>query len=229
MDKKTKVTASDLMASLRNNSDYLIQQDRNEAKRRELEKRIQAEQKELIRDMAEKGFVISSVWDLVNSGNTYEKGIPILVKHLAMPYSSKVKEGIVRALAVKEAKGKANMSLIHLYHNLPKSEYSLRWAIGNTISVLVTKNDIESILTIVSNRDNGSSRQMFIKALTKFSSDKVVDVLLSILFDEDVTLQVLSALEKLKVKKAVDLIKTLLSDKSTNIRKAAEKAIRNIE
>lgn len=46
-----------------------------------------------------------SVWNLVNTTEPYPHFLPILAKHLSRPYHKRVREAIVRALAVNEAKG----------------------------------------------------------------------------------------------------------------------------
>lgn len=54
----------------------------------------------LMDELAEVG-INAEVWDLVNTSAGYPEAIPILVKHLSMPYNRDIKEGVVRALAVK--------------------------------------------------------------------------------------------------------------------------------
>jgi len=46
-----------------------------------------------------------SVWDLVNTPILYTYLLPVLAEHLKRPYLPEVKEGIARALIVKEARG----------------------------------------------------------------------------------------------------------------------------
>src|SRR5262245_48225177 len=59
----------------------------------------------LYEELSAIGIRIKSIWDLVNTPTGYPEAIPILVEHLAKPYHHRTKEGIVRALAVKGAKG----------------------------------------------------------------------------------------------------------------------------
>jgi hypothetical protein len=57
-----------------------------------------------------------------------------------MPYHSKNKEGIVRALAVKETAGSSTcMAVLDEYHNIPNEDHFFRWAFGNSIKVIITE------------------------------------------------------------------------------------------
>jgi len=137
----------------------------------------------LLDELANVGIRIKSVWDLVNSSGSYPEAIPILVRYLREPYFNRTKEGIVRALAVKEAKGLANKVVMEEYLKLPKESHEepwifhYRWAFGNTMRIIVTKNDLEELIEIVLDETNGDSRNMFVRALAKLKSPKVRETL----------------------------------------------------
>lgn len=134
-------------------------------------------------EVLEAGIRIKSVWDFVNTADKYPEAIPVLIKHLSRPYNHSIKEGIVRALAVKGAKGIANKAVLGEYRKLPKEDpeqpwiFHYRWAFGNTMRVIVTKEDLEDLIEIVLDESNGDSRISFIEALAKIKSPKVIDVL----------------------------------------------------
>lgn len=134
-------------------------------------------------EVREVGIEIKSVWDFVNSDEKYPEAIPVLIKHLSRPYHRAIKEGIVRALAVKAAKGLANKAVIEEYQRLPREDLErpwirdFRWAFGNTMSVIVTKDDLDELIKIVTDESNGESRTGFIEALAKIKSPKVIEVL----------------------------------------------------
>lgn len=156
-----------------------IRKDRIEALRQQA--------KPLTDEVLEAGIRIKSVWDFVNTADKYPEAIPILIKHLSRPYHHRTKEGIVRALAVKEAKGIANKAVMEEYHRLPKENpeidpdehwiFHYRWAFGNTMSVIVTKDDLDDLIEIVLDESNGESRTGFIEALAKIKAPKVIEVL----------------------------------------------------
>lgn len=65
--------------------------------------RLHEEEKPIVADLREAGGNVASVWDLVNSKSGYPNLVPILMKHLQLPYSDRTRSGIARALAVPAA------------------------------------------------------------------------------------------------------------------------------
>ena len=63
---------------------------------------LDAEEKPLVDDLYEAGYKLESVWNFVNTNRLYLGALPVLLKHVQLPYHERIKEGIVRALRVKE-------------------------------------------------------------------------------------------------------------------------------
>ncbi|MCB9082407.1 MAG: hypothetical protein H6555_11930 [Lewinellaceae bacterium] len=183
--KNTKITAAELQEQLLQDEEYQKWFKEKEQVRIALEAAYAEDEKPLVEDLKKAGFNITSSWDLVNTKSRYKPAIPILLEHLPRPYHLKNKEGIIRALAVKEAIGKASPVLIAEYNRTPKDKILIRWAIGNTIYTTISEDDVESILPIVLDRTNGISRQMFVAALGKIKAVNVKDVLLRLVNDDD--------------------------------------------
>lgn len=176
------------------------------------------------------GVDVADIYDLVNTNEPYPAAIPVLlflleegIEHIGL------REGVIRALAVREAIGKVGPVLIAEYNRTPKDKMMLRWAIGNTLFTTITNKDVEDILTIVQDKENGMSRQMFVAALGKVKSERAEDVLIKLLDDDEVASHALEALSRLKSKKATDKIITLVNHPKALIRKEAEKALRKIK
>lgn len=131
----------------------------------------------LTNEVLEAGIRVASVWDFVNTDEKYPEAIPVLIKHLNKPYHRAIKEGIVRALAVKEAKGIANKAILEEYHKAPSDNFHYRWTFGNTMRVIVTEDDLEELSKIVLDESNGDSRHMFVRALAKLKSPKTREIL----------------------------------------------------
>lgn len=153
------------------------------AKKIELERA--KEYQGLIDELANMGIKINSIWDLVNTKSKYPKAIPVLMKYLPLVNYVRNKEGIVRALTVPEAKGFVVPLLVNEYLQLPNNQENLKWVIGNAVNATITKGEVENILPIVLNKDNGVSRQMFVSALGKIKTDNVKSVLVQLSNDDD--------------------------------------------
>lgn len=180
-------------------------------------------------ELAKAGISVNDIYDLVNTDKPYPTAIPVLLNLLQEGIEHiGIKEGIVRALAVKEAIGKASPVLIAEYNRTPKDKTLLRWAIGNTIYTTITENDVESILPIVQDKTKGMSRQMFVAALGKVKSEKAENVLINLLDDEEVTPHALEALGRMKSSKAREKITMLTNHPKALIRKEALKALKKV-
>ena len=199
MEKKyKKITASQFQEERKDDAEFQEMLKKKEKERLLKEKILDEDAKNITLELHKAGFPVDSVWDFVNTSHDYEEAIPILIKHLSYNYMERNKEGIVRALAVKKAKGKANAVLIEEYSKTPPERHYYRWAIGNTLNYIVTKDDIDKIIPIVLDKRNGDSRDMFIKALSKFKTEKVVETLKKLLDDNEVAPYATKALQRIK-------------------------------
>lgn len=187
-----------------------------------LTEELKLEIKDLSQELAKIGCKYTDPWDLANTKESYPEAIDTLIKHVSKPYHDRNKEGIIRALIVKEAKGKANVALIAEYGRIAREKHNHRWVIGNAIYVIVIKDDIDSILPIVLNPENGISRQRFVLALGKIKSAKTEDILIKLLDDTEMALYAIQALERMKSRKAKEKISVLTNSKNESIRKEAQ-------
>lgn len=183
----------------------------------------------LKKELYKVGVSVESVWDLVNSNKNYQQAIPTLIDFLRRnSLNDKTKEGIIRSLAVKSAKGLAGTALLEVFFKIPKEKMLLRWTIGNTMEVVITEKEVKDVLKIVLNKENGNARQMFILALGKIKSDEVENTLIQLLKDDEVILQAISALGKLKSRKAKSKIEKLSNHTNRVVRQEALKALKKI-
>lgn len=192
---------------------------------------LQEDERKISLALGAKGINIKSIYDLVNSNREYTKALPVLVEFISNNnlVSERVMEGVIRAVGVKEAIGMANLPLIKLYNQTKRNGVSYLWAIGNTMNIIIQRNDLDAVAEIVVDKTNGLSRQMFALALGKVPSEKSEDVLIQVLDDDEVAPHALEALWRLKSKKARDKISELIEHKNPLIRKEARRALKNID
>ncbi len=162
---------------------------------------LNTEIRALSNELLSKGLRFSNPWEMVNSKEAYPEAIEILIRHIHKPYHDKNKEGIIRALTVKEAKGKANEELIKEYNVTPKEKDNLRWTIGNAFTVIITPEDVDRIIPIVHDKTNGMSRFRFVDALGKIKTEKSKACLQTLLVDAQMAPYALKALNKFLQKK----------------------------
>lgn len=184
--KKTSMTAAQLMATLKGDQTWVERQTKLESERACREAGSVTEQKELLRDLAQAGHQVVTVWDLVNTNKDYKSAIPVLLDHLSRPYSVGIREGIVRALTVDyTSKWNACAKLIDEYKRLnDNSENGLKWVIGNAISVVATPDCAAQVINIATDPTNGRSRDMIILRLPRLlGKDIAKPILMDLVHD----------------------------------------------
>lgn len=187
---------------------------------------MDSENEQIRTELHDCGIDIESIWDLVNTGYRYPQAIPTLIRLLEADFRNKRHvEGIVRSLAVPEARGRAVEPLIHLFHRTPKEESSLRWAIGNSVDVTATREHFQLIAEIVSDPTNGTDRQMFVSSLQKMKSAECEQLAIRLLDDDDVVAHALSALAIMRAKIPIEKINELLNHRRPLVRRGARRAL----
>lgn len=137
MARRPLKTAAELMAELQSDPTWVAQNIEREAKRQADELRLRAEEEPMIADLAKAGLEVGSVWDLVNSNKSYPAAIPILLDHLRRPYHKDIRNGIIRALTVKGAKGIVGSIILDELNG--ETDEENRWVLANALTVVADR------------------------------------------------------------------------------------------
>lgn len=143
-------TASQLMAELLADPIYVARMEAQERARQERQAQSRLEERDLINALQHVGVVVESVWDLVNRREAYPDAILILVAALQRPYSAKIREGIVRALTVKEARGQAGAPILTMLRETPLDQEDFRWVLANALTRASTADMLEALTETMS-------------------------------------------------------------------------------
>jgi len=175
MVKKTVVTAAELAAKLNSSAEMIARRQLDDKQRAEQRMRLIIEEGPLLEDLREVGWNVNSVWDFVNISTPYPEVIPVLLKHLTLPYSDRVKEGIARALAVpEEAVREAWPVLIEEFQkysmdngvdvsgNSKKLQLGAKVGLACALAIAVT-----DLISLVADERYGESRVILLNALKK--------------------------------------------------------------
>jgi len=226
------IAAAELMEELRRDPAWVA---RDEAKERERQKRVEAslaEQKPMLNDLSSVGINVRSISDLVNTSQRYPAAIPVLMKHLLLPYKFWTRNFIARALTVREAEGIACRVLLDEFKKTNSSspdESEFKWALANALSVTADESVLDELIELAADRRHGGARDGIVRALARFPrNERVVDVLIGVLSDESVAGHAVMALGKLKAKKAEPYLERLLSHPQAWVRKEAVKALKSV-
>ncbi|WP_448721327.1 hypothetical protein [Microbacterium natoriense] len=154
---------------------------------------------DVLAELAEAGFPVSSVDELRRSGVKYARAVPILIRELAREKDPNRKEWVIRALSVPWAKPLAIQPLISEFRTLPLDESAgmdyTRWSIGNALEILWDDNYFDELANLALERKYGRSREMIVLG---FGKSKLVErataILLSLCGDPAVEGHAISAL-----------------------------------
>jgi hypothetical protein len=119
----------------------------------------------LRRDLAAIGLPVASVWDLVNTSAPYPEAVPILLRHLATARHPVVRQGLARALTVREAKGVAGPPIVRELKHEENPE--TRWTLANALPVVATAAEADDIAALIADPNLEDVRDRLAKALRK--------------------------------------------------------------
>ncbi|MEH3101100.1 HEAT repeat domain-containing protein [Sphingomonas adhaesiva] len=171
MARQKSIGASDLMAELQSDPEWVEQERQRREKHKasvdRLQQEMAPEKGPLMADLAEAGFHIESVWDFVNTSDSYPEAIPVLLKHLPLMTHPVLRQGIGRALAVAEAQGLAGPALLAELRREHDAE--TRWVFANTLTIVADRKDAEQLRAMLDDPRYEDVRERLHQALKNVS------------------------------------------------------------
>jgi hypothetical protein len=146
MTKRKRTTAAEFLARLEQDPAYLQRRAAAEAALEARKREIALDERDLVREVQAQGYDVASVWDLVNNAprpvlerrftGPYPRAYPILVRHLAVAHHERVREGVIRALTVRDGGDLVETALLVELRREQSS--SLRWVLANALRVAMS-------------------------------------------------------------------------------------------
>jgi len=153
---------------------------RRERERAERLVRLQAEQRPIVKELAEVGIEVGSLSDLIMRRVPYPTAIPVLLRHLVRPYSDVTRETIARSLAVPEPEvQKAWPILVEEYRKAQMGrgivapgdtkDYPLHAKDGLAVALSATVTDatVNELIALAKNPSLGGSRVLLLRGIRK--------------------------------------------------------------
>jgi hypothetical protein len=173
MTKKKWITAAEHMALLEKNPEWVARNAATEARLKEAFEQSRKEQAQLLAELSDVGVRAESVWNLVNTAEKYPAAIPVLLRHVVLPYNKRIKEGIIRALTVNYAGPDVLRELIKQFcEQTDNSPNSIKWVLGNAISEIATPADAETVIALAMDPSHGDSRDSITQRLPRVVKNK---------------------------------------------------------
>lgn len=151
-------TARELLAELEHDPRHRAMiRAQDEDLRRRAQEWAQAEAP-ILEELAQAGFPVESVWQLVATEEPYPAAIPILVRHLERDYPGRVREGIARALTVPESRGHFRELLRAFLDEKDQRPTGPKWGLACAMAMAARLEDIEAVIRIVGDPRHGELR-----------------------------------------------------------------------
>jgi len=139
----TRKTAEQLLRELEADPQWRAARDRREAALTERAGDAAADERELVAELRAAGYDVDSVYDLVNNAphpvlarrfiGPYPNAYPTLIRHLGLPHVHAIREGIIRALTIRDGGPTVATALLAAFEQEP--EPGLRWVLANALRV----------------------------------------------------------------------------------------------
>jgi hypothetical protein len=139
----TRKSAEDLLRELESNPAWVRERDARDATLAKRAAELAADERELISNIRAAGYDVDSVYDLVNNAphpvlqrrfvGPYPNAYSVLVQHLSVPHAGPIREGIVRALTVRDVGPSVSEALLNGLRR--ETDSGLRWVFANALRV----------------------------------------------------------------------------------------------
>lgn len=174
------LTAGELLAQLDADPEYQARQAQTEKARRDREEALSAAEEPLVNALHSVGLSVASVWDLVNTRAKYSEALPVLIENLSKPYPVEIREGIARALAVRESAHFWDR-LVALYQR----ERDPRVHEGLALSLSEAAHDqvFAQVAALMTDPANGDDRLHFLGALKRMRSPAALELIQTLASD----------------------------------------------
>lgn len=140
--------------------------------------RVREEETPLVKELQAAGLTVQSVGDLVGTSEDYGRAVPILLKHLRVPYSDVVRSSIARALAISTPEvRRAWPVLVEEFRMAPtgvgiiapgdtkERPLGAKAGLACALSAAVTDDTLEELIELAKEPKHGESRVLLLSAL----------------------------------------------------------------
>jgi len=200
MAKKRETTAAEFMAELHADPDWVARRKAAEAELAARDAEWAKAEAPVVKALHQVGLNVESVWDLVNTAEPYPEALPLLLDHLQRDYPDRVREGIARALAVREAKFGWRI-LVDQFRRDPDTEaFGAKGGIGVALAAAADDTVMGEVIDLIRDRRHGGNRAFLIAALARSSRPEVHQVLLDLKDDDEIGYDVRKTLRLMRRK-----------------------------
>ena len=156
------------------------------------------------------------------------RAMPILLEWLPRVGNEKLRETMVRYLAIKTKDGSAAQALIEEFSRPGSANY--KWVVADTLAFACDKRHFNAITGLAADTSHTTSRQPIVAMLWRIKTPAADKILVDGISDPDIALAAMSALRRRFGNTAArQHLLTLLRHPDQRVRKAASQQLRRID
>jgi hypothetical protein len=180
------IIATELTRQLEADPEWVARQDERKKLQRQIGDELKQDAMPLIAALHGVGINVGSIWDLVNTSEPYPAALPVLVAHLDGPYDARNREGIARALAVRNARKLARDKVLNIIETRwVELAKDLRDGLMVAICGMASPDDLHKLIDLINDRGLGSSRVFLVTNLMRSRKREAREALLQLKDDPD--------------------------------------------
>lgn len=156
------------------------------------------------------------------------RAMPVLLEWLPRVTNEKLREAMVRHLAIKARDGVVAEALIEEYHRPGSASY--KWVVADTLTFACERRHFSAITDLAADTSHGMGRQPLVGMLWRIKTPAADEILLKALANPDTALAAMSALRRRFGNPAArQHIASLLQHPDQRVRGAASQQLRRID
>jgi hypothetical protein len=190
--------------------------------------RLNADRQLVLSSLREEGVEVVDVYELVN-GPTPIAAIPALLRVLPLLENNAVKEGVVRALGDRAARGVAARPLIEELRRVGSTKPLIAWAIANSIAETADLTVFDELRRLVHDASLGKAREMLVLAIAKTRHPEAAAELATLTSEEALAGHIVMAASELRAIELRWFVERQLGHPQPWVRKEARKALARLE
>jgi len=145
MPPRRSKTAAEFVRELQRDPQYVARQAVLRAEAEQRAAAIAQDEAPLVRELAESGIDVRSVWDF-GTLVTPPAAVPIVLRHLTLTHHPRVREGLIRALAYSHLRAQALEPLKEFFRS--ESDPDVRWLLANSLAAMAKYREVSDLVGI---------------------------------------------------------------------------------
>lgn len=170
---RAPMTAAELAARLQEDPKFRARQQEKERALAERVAQHRREQAPIVADLHQVGVEVEALPDLIKRSVPYPDAIPVILRHLLLPYSDVTRETLARILAVPDARD-AWPILVAEYRKAASHENGRRLGAKTgsaaALSAIATGDTMDELIALAKDPSHGDSRLLLLRRLRKSKS-----------------------------------------------------------